>query len=72
MAETGQRSKVAVAYIGKVKAVSQIFSLIFLLYNKDLFGIPIRELGLIFLVIATVLTVVSMVQYIRGAFSSES
>lgn len=72
MAETGQRSKVAVAYIGKVKAVSQIFSLIFLLYNKDLFGIPIRELGLIFLVIATVLTVVSMIQYLRDAFTSES
>ena len=72
MAETGQRSKVAVAYIGKVKAVSQIFSLIFLLYNKDLFGVPIRELGLIFLVIATVLTVVSMIQYLRDAFTSES
>jgi CDP-diacylglycerol--glycerol-3-phosphate 3-phosphatidyltransferase len=72
MAETGQRSKVAVAYIGKVKAVSQIFSLIFLLYNKDLFGVPIRELGLIFLVIATVLTLVSMIQYLRDAFTSES
>lgn len=72
MAETGQRSKVAVAYIGKVKAVSQIFSLIFLLYNKDLFGVPIRELGLIFLVIATVLTVISMIQYLRDAFTSET
>jgi len=69
MAEVGQRSKVAVAYVGKVKAVTQIFSIIFLLYNKDLFGIPIRELGLIFLVIATVLTLVSMVQYLRDAFS---
>ena len=71
MAETGQRSKVAVAYIGKVKAVSQIFALIFLLYNKDLFGLPLREVGLVFLVIATVLTVVSMVQYLQAAFSSK-
>jgi CDP-diacylglycerol--glycerol-3-phosphate 3-phosphatidyltransferase len=71
MAETGQRSKVAVAYIGKVKAVSQIFALIFLLYNKDLWGVPIREIGLICLVIATVLTVVSMIQYLRDAFSSD-
>lgn len=68
MAETGQRSKVAVAYIGKVKAVTQIFALIFLLYNKDLFGLPIREIGLICLVIATVLTVISMVQYLGNAF----
>ncbi len=72
MAETGQRSKVAVAYIGKVKAVSQIFALIFLLYNKDLFGVPIRELGVIFLVIATVLTVASMMQYLRDAFSTRN
>ncbi len=69
MAETGQRSKVAVAYIGKVKAVTQIFALIFLLYNQDLWGAPLREVGLVFLVIATVLTVVSMIQYLNGAFS---
>lgn len=70
MAETGQRSKVAVAYIGKVKAVTQIFALIFLLYNQDLWGVPLREVGLVFLVIATVLTVVSMMQYLKGGFSS--
>lgn len=69
MAETGQRSKVAVAYIGKVKAVSQILALIFLLYNQDLWGLPLREVGLVLLVIATVLTVISMIQYLRGAFS---
>lgn len=70
MAEVGQRSKVAVAYVGKVKAVAQILSLIFLLYNKDLFGIPIRELGLVLLVVATILTIVSMVQYLHDAFSN--
>ncbi len=71
MAETGQRSKVAVAYIGKVKAVTQIFALIFLLYNQDLFGLPLREIGLVFLVIATILTIVSMVQYLKSAFSGQ-
>lgn len=69
MAEVGERGKVAVAYIGKVKAVLQILSLIFLLYNKDLWGIPLREVGLVFLVIATILTVISMVQYLNSAFS---
>lgn len=71
MAETGQRSKVAVAYIGKVKAVTQILSLIFLLYNQDLWSLPLREVGLVFLVIATVLTFISMVQYLRAAFTSD-
>ena len=70
MAETGQRAKVAVSYIGKVKAVTQIFALIFLLYNQDLWGAPLREVGLVFLVIATVLTVISMLQYLRAAFMS--
>ncbi len=72
MAETGQRSKVAVAYIGKVKAVTQILSLIFLLYNQDLWGLPLREVGLVFLVIATVLTVISMLQYLWSAFSTSN
>lgn len=69
MAEVGERSKVAVAYTGKVKAVLQILSLIFLLYNQDLWGLPLREVGLVFLVIATLLTVISMVQYMQAAFS---
>jgi len=70
MAETGQRSKIAVAMLGKVIAVTQIFSLIFLLYNQDLWGVPLREIGLVFLVIATILTVVSMMQYLYDAFRS--
>lgn len=71
MAETGQRSKVAVAYIGKVKTTAQIFALIFLLYNQPLWGvIPIREMGLIALAIATALTLISMVQYLLSAFKN--
>lgn len=68
MAETGERSKVAVAYIGKWKAVVQIFALIFLLYNQDLWGVPLREVGLVLLAVATLLTIVSMVQYLWSAF----
>jgi len=70
MAETGERDKVAVAYIGKIKAVTQIFALIFLLYNQDLWGVPLREVGLVFLAIATILTVFSMLQYLWSAFKS--
>lgn len=71
MAETGERGKVAVAMLGKIKAVTQIFALIFLLYNKDLWGAPLREVGLVFLAIATLLTVVSMFEYFRAAFGAK-
>jgi CDP-diacylglycerol--glycerol-3-phosphate 3-phosphatidyltransferase len=69
-AESGQSGKVAVANLGKIKTVVQIFALIFLLYNQPLFGFPIREAGLILLVMATVLTVWSMIQYLRSAFKA--
>ncbi|MEE9446286.1 MAG: CDP-diacylglycerol--glycerol-3-phosphate 3-phosphatidyltransferase [Cocleimonas sp.] len=68
MAEIGERGVVGVAFIGKLKAVLQILSLIFLLYNQDLWGAPLREVGLVFLAIATVLTIISMVQYLRAAY----
>lgn len=68
MAEVGERGKVAVAMIGKVKTVAQIFALIFLLYNQPLWGFPIREAGLILLALATVLTLISMMQYLWSAF----
>ena len=68
MAELGQRSKVAVASIGKIKTVTQIFALIFLLYNQPLFGFPIRETGLILLAVATLLTIWSMMEYLQNAF----
>lgn len=72
MAEVGQRSKVAVSYIGKVKAGTQMTSLICLLYDKPLFGLPIHEIGLLLLAIATVLTVWSMIQYLADAFRPAS
>lgn len=70
MAEVGARGKVAVAFIGKLKTAIQIIALIFLLYNQDLWGMPLREWGVWALAVATVLTVLSMVQYLKGAFSA--
>ncbi|RVU84810.1 CDP-diacylglycerol--glycerol-3-phosphate 3-phosphatidyltransferase [Leucothrix sargassi] len=68
MAEVGQRSKVAVAFIGKLKTTAQIMSLTFLLYDKTLWGIPFHEIGLLLLAVATILTVWSMIQYLADAF----
>lgn len=71
MAESGMRAKVAVAFIGKLKTTAQMLALIFLLYNQPLFGVlPLREWGLVALGIATVLTVVSMLQYLQSAFKN--
>jgi len=70
MAEVGQRSKVAVAFIGKLKTTAQIMALTFLLYDQPLWGIPLHELGLALLALATLLTVWSMVLYLRDAFRS--
>jgi CDP-diacylglycerol--glycerol-3-phosphate 3-phosphatidyltransferase len=68
MAEVGDRGKVAVAFIGKLKTTAQILALICLLYNQDLWGLPLREIGLGALVAATLLTVISMIQYLYSAF----
>lgn len=72
MAEVGQRSKVAVAFIGKLKTAAQMMSLICLLYDKPLFGLPMHEVGLGLLGIATVLTVWSMIHYLADAFRPAS
>ena len=72
MAEVGQRSKVAVAFIGKLKTAAQMIALICLLYDKPLFGIPMHEIGLVLLAVATLLTVWSMINYLIDAFSPAS
>ncbi|MFK7890790.1 MAG: CDP-diacylglycerol--glycerol-3-phosphate 3-phosphatidyltransferase [Granulosicoccus sp.] len=72
MAEVGNRSKVAVGWIGKVKTTAQITALAMLLYLHDFFGLPIYKMGMVALYVATVLTIWSMVGYMRAAFSDNS
>lgn len=69
MAEVGQRSKVAVSYLGKVKTTAQIIALLLLLYQQPLFGLPLYTLGVIMLYVAAALTLWSMIDYLRAAFS---
>jgi CDP-diacylglycerol--glycerol-3-phosphate 3-phosphatidyltransferase len=68
MAELGARGKVAVSGLGKLKTILQIVGLSMLLFRWNMFGIPIYELGLVLTVIAAVLTLWSMVQYLRAAW----
>jgi CDP-diacylglycerol--glycerol-3-phosphate 3-phosphatidyltransferase/cardiolipin synthase len=68
MAKIGQAKSVAVAFIGKVKTTSQMIAVPLLLYHDDLLGIvDCQWLGTILIYVAAVLTVVSMLYYLRQA-----
>lgn len=68
MAEIGERAQVAVSLIGKFKTTAQMFSIIFLLYQAPILGLPIRTIGFILLYIAVGLTLWSMLLYIHAAW----
>ncbi len=68
MAEIGQRRKVAVSGIGKLKTILQIVGLSMMLIRWDLFGLPVYELGLGLTVVAAVLTLYSMQRYLAAAW----
>ena len=69
MAKVGQAKSVAVAFIGKLKTVSQMIAIPLLLYHEELtLGLPDAQwLGTVLINIAAVLTVVSMLYYLRKA-----
>jgi CDP-diacylglycerol--glycerol-3-phosphate 3-phosphatidyltransferase len=68
MAEIGARSRIKVSMLGKYKTIMQIFGLSMMLFRHDLLGIPIYELGLGLTAIAAVLTLWSMILYLRLAW----
>lgn len=68
MARLGQSASVAVAYVGKVKTASQMVAIPLLLFHGDVLGLfNAHWLGTILIYVAAVLTVVSMVHYLRRA-----
>jgi len=68
MATVGQGKSVAVAFIGKLKTVSQMVAIPLLLYHDLLFGlVDCQWLGTILINVAAVLTVMSMLYYLRKA-----
>ena len=68
MAEIGARSRIRVSVVGKYKTIMQIVGLSMLLYRQNLFGIPTYKLGLVLTAVAAVLTLWSMIQYLRVAW----
>ena len=68
MAEIGERAKVGVATVGKVKTVMQIIAIVVLLYQHDLESLRPFYIGETLLVFAAVLTIWSGIQYVRAAW----
>jgi CDP-diacylglycerol--glycerol-3-phosphate 3-phosphatidyltransferase len=68
MAEIGARGRIKVSILAKYKTIMQIVGLSLLLFRQDLFGIPTYKLGLGLTLVAAVLTLWSMVQYLRLAW----
>lgn len=68
MAELGQRRKVAVSLLGKYKTIFQIVGLSMMFYRSRLWGLDIYLIGVGLTVLAAVLTLASMVSYLRAAW----
>lgn len=66
MAEMGKRGSVAVSWIGKVKTTLQMVALLLLLGSMP--GTLIAQLGVVTLYAAAILTLWSMLQYLRAAW----
>ena len=69
MAQIGASKSVAVSSLGKVKTIAQMIAIPMLLYKAPLFGvIDTLYLGTVLLYIAAVLTLWSMIYYLRRAW----
>jgi CDP-diacylglycerol--glycerol-3-phosphate 3-phosphatidyltransferase len=68
MSEIGERARVKVSWVGKVKTIFQMTAIGFLLYAEDLGWIPVMLIGELLLYTAAVLTLWSMGSYLRSAW----
>jgi CDP-diacylglycerol--glycerol-3-phosphate 3-phosphatidyltransferase len=68
MAEIGQRARVKVAAVGKIKTIVQMVALIALLYQTPLLGLDVFVVGEWLLAAAALLTLWSGFAYLRAAW----
>ena len=68
MAEIGSRTRVAVNQMGKVKTIGQMVAITLLLYQHDLWIVPIFRVGEVLLYAAATLPLWSMISYLRAAW----
>ncbi|MEX0958442.1 MAG: CDP-diacylglycerol--glycerol-3-phosphate 3-phosphatidyltransferase [Burkholderiales bacterium] len=67
MAGIGASRSVAVSALGKVKTVSQMIAILMLLYHDPLWMLQTHEIGTWLIYVAAVLTLWSMIYYMRKA-----
>jgi len=67
MAKIGRSRNVAVSFLGKVKTVSQMVAIPLLLYQSAIGPIDVELIGNVLMLIAAVLTVLSMIYYLKLA-----
>jgi CDP-diacylglycerol--glycerol-3-phosphate 3-phosphatidyltransferase len=73
MAEIGQRGKVKVSKLAKLKTIMQIVGLSCMLFRWNLpilpgVALPIFEIGFVLTIVAAALTLISAVSYLRAAW----
>jgi len=69
MAQIGAGQNVAVNAVGKFKTILQMVAIPVLLFNDPLFGIiPVRRIGDVLIYLAALLTIYSMLLYLRLAW----
>ncbi|MDO8960815.1 MAG: CDP-diacylglycerol--glycerol-3-phosphate 3-phosphatidyltransferase [Methylophilus sp.] len=68
MANIGKSSNVAVAMIGKIKTAAQMVAIVLLLHYDPINNFPVKEVGDWLIVIAAILTLVSMAYYLKAAW----
>lgn len=70
MAEIGQRARVAVNILGKIKTVTQMTALILMLWETPVGPLPTFQVGVVLLHVAALLTLYSMIEYLRAAWAA--
>ena len=68
MAQVGARASVAVNWLGKVKTAAQMMAIPCLLYDRPVAGVELAWWGTRLIEVAAVLTVWSMLYYLRRAW----
>ena len=70
MAGLGAREEVKVSAAGKVKTALQMFGIAFMVYERPIFGLDVYAIGYYLLLAAAVMTLWSMLIYLRAAWPS--
>jgi len=68
MSKVGESDKVNITFLGKLKTALQMFGISFMFYRLPLFGVDVYHIGMILIILATMLTIWSMINYFIGSW----